>query len=188
MISVSVNVTIRVQESVLSEPSSPVISVIFDIKSGLRNKLYKLCWFMNLLNENFMTVYAPDGHSTLDDALMCISSCTGVTVICRKFVLAHFSALLYALFSFFVHWSWHLCKLVFTSVICILFRCAWKECSCASRLRKGSRGGDQKVADQRQRAQWRARPQEEAGCVSARTIATTIRSRIDRTVTSVTII
>ena len=34
------------------------------------DKLYKLRWFMNFLNDKFMTVYVPDGHFTLDESMI----------------------------------------------------------------------------------------------------------------------
>ena len=33
------------------------------------DKLYKLRWIMNFLNDKFMTVYMPDGHFTLDESM-----------------------------------------------------------------------------------------------------------------------
>ena len=37
--------------------------------------LYKLRWFMNLLNDTFMTVYVPDGHFTLDESMINFKRC-----------------------------------------------------------------------------------------------------------------
>lgn len=34
------------------------------------DKLYKLRWFMNFLNDKFMTVYVPEGHFTLDESMI----------------------------------------------------------------------------------------------------------------------